>query len=89
MDTTFTTQLFLSMLFFAPGVILFVGLAFVGILMVLEKTVFKGQTNATLTATKMPTDLTETANPAPGPIVTALKDSVKEPAAKQQRAANK
>lgn len=37
----FTVQLALSMLMFAPGVVLFVGLAFVGILMVLEKTFFK------------------------------------------------
>lgn len=87
MDTNYTTQLFLSMLFFAPGVILFVGLAFVGILMVLEKTVFKTETNAVLTpATEV--DLVEAANPAPGAIVTALKESTKQPAAKQQRKAN-
>lgn len=41
METSYTTQLMLSMLFFAPGIILFAGLAFVGVLMVVEKTFFQ------------------------------------------------
>ena len=49
MDSNFATQLFFSILFFAPGIILFAGLAFVGVLMLLEKTVFKGQSNLAVT----------------------------------------
>ncbi len=90
MDTNYTAQLALSMLFFAPGVILFVGLAFVGILMVLEKTVFKAQSSAALNGLKAPIELPANANPQPGPIVNALKDSVQQPVAhKSQRKANK
>ncbi len=87
METSYTTQLALSMLFFAPGIVLFVGLAFVGVLMFLEKTVFAAKADV-LVDTKQNIELAAAANPAPGPIVTALKESVKEPAAKQQRKAN-
>ncbi len=88
METSYTTQLALSMLFFAPGIVLFVGLAFVGILMALEKTVFKGQANATLNVAT-PIDLQPTANPEPGSIVNALKDAQQPAAAKTQRRARK
>ena len=57
MDSNFTTQLTLSMLFFAPGILLFAGLAFVGVLMILEKTVFQGQAKQVLTATKLNLEL--------------------------------
>ncbi len=80
MDTNYTAQLVLSMLFFAPGIILFVGLAFVGVLMVIEKTAFRANTTANLT--QQPLDLPQTANPAPGAIVNALKDAT-QPQAQQ------
>ena len=88
MDTNYTTQLFLSMLFFAPGVILFVGLAFVGLLMMLEKTVLRGKADNAATKPQQPIELAQTANPAPGAIVNALQESVAAPTAKQQRKAN-
>ena len=89
MDSNFATQLFFSILFFAPGIILFAGLAFVGVLMLLEKTVFKGQSNLAVTNVAKPLDIPVAANPAPGPIVHALKEGVKEPVAKQARHAHK
>ena len=89
MDTNFTTQLALSMLFFAPGVLLFAGLAFVGVLMILEKTVFKAQAQQVLTAAKLNLELPATANPVPGPIVTALKDAQQPQVQHEKRRANK
>ena len=76
MDTNYTTQLFLSMLFFAPGIVLFVGLAFVGLLMAMEKTIFRGQTSQlNLSAQTGNIDFTANANPAPGAIVQGLKQA--------------
>ena len=89
MDTNFTSQLALSLLFFAPGIVLFVGLAFVGMLMLLEKTVFKGQSLVNTTNVQKPLEMPQAVNPAPGKIVDGLKESVKEPAAaKHARRAN-
>lgn len=85
MDSSFATHLFFSILFFAPGVILFAGLAFVGVLMILEKTVFTAQQIIAVAEPQKPLDLQPTANPAPGPIVQALKQSVTKPAAKFAR----
>ena len=70
METSYTTQLALSMLLFAPGLVLFVGLAFVGVLVALEKTVFRGQKEVNLTV-----EVQQGENPAPGAIVNALKTS--------------
>ncbi len=74
MDTNYTTQLFTSILFFAPGALLLAGLAFVGILMAFEKAL-QPQDMAT-------TDLA--ANPAPGRIVAALKQG--QPVAQRHNA---
>lgn len=87
MDSNFTTQLTLSMLFFAPGVLLLAGLAFVGLLMLLEKTVFAKNAATGMTDAKatLPTD----ANPAPGQIVDGLKTAIaKEGAPAEKIAAN-
>ncbi len=89
MDTTYTSQLFLSILFFAPGIILFASLAFVGVLMILEKTVFSAQKDVALANVAKPLDIPVAANPQPGAIVAALKESVQAPVAKQQRHAQK
>ena len=88
MDTSYTTQLALSMLFFAPGIILFAGLAIVGVLMVLEKTVFQAGAANVLTNGNLNLELPASANPAPGVIVTALKDAQAPVAQKAQRKAN-
>ena len=86
MDSNFTTQLTLSMLFFAPGILLLGGLAFVGLLMLLEKTVFAKNDMAA----PMPLDAkTVEVNPAPGTIVEGLKTAVaKDGAAEVAKVAN-
>jgi hypothetical protein len=89
MDTNYTTQLFVSILFFAPGVLLFAGLAFVGILMALEKTFFSGDNQVVKPLGVKGVDLTTTANPAPGRLVATLKEGAQEPAAKRQHRAGK
>ncbi len=77
MDTNYTSQLFLSILFFAPGALLLAGLAFVGILMAIEKA-FQ-PLNATMA------DLAR--NPAPGRIVATLKQGQnQQPVAKRHNA---
>lgn len=86
MDTTYISQLFLSMLIFAPGVILFVGLAFVGLLMVLERTVFSGQDAAMPRTPVQPVDVAPAANPGPGRIVDAIKQGAQQPEAKRAHA---
>ena len=87
MDSNFTTQLTLSMLFFAPGVLLLAGLAFVGLLMLLEKTVFAKTAMTGMTAPQA--KVTADANPAPGEIVEGLKTAIaKEGAPEQKIAAN-
>jgi len=85
MDSNFTTQLTLSMLFFAPGVLLLAGLAFVGLLMLLEKTVFANRTATGMTTPqgKVATD----ANPAPGEIVEGLKSAIAQEGAPEQKTA--
>ena len=82
MDTNFATQLTLSMLFFAPGILLLAGLAFVGLLMLLEKTVFG---HADLALAQGPA--VDAANPAPGHIVEGLKGATAQQA-EPKRAAN-
>ncbi len=86
MDTNYTTQLFLSMLFFAPGVILFVGLAFVGLLMGLEKA-FGHRQDALALAPAAAIDFAAPGNPAPGRIVNSLKASMNQTATQPQRKA--
>ncbi len=88
METNYTTQLALSILFFAPGIILFAGLAFVGVLMILEKTVFQAQATNVLTNGGLHIELPANANPAPGAIVTALKDAQQPVEQKKQRKAH-
>lgn len=73
MDASYLNQLFLSIFFFAPGIILFAGLAFVGLLMVLEKTVFAGKKLPGTSPLPLPLDQLQVANPRPGPIVASLK----------------
>ena len=71
---SYTTHLFLSMLVFAPGMVLFVVLAFVGLLMLLETTVFRGKPDVVPNAAPKTVALPVAANPAPGHIVHAMKD---------------
>lgn len=86
MDSNFTTQLTMSMLFFAPGILLLGGLALVGLLMLLEKTVFSKND---LTAPMPVETKTIEANPAPGAIVEGLKTAVaKDESAAVAKAAN-
>jgi len=88
MDSHYTTQLVLSILFFAPGIVLLAGLAFLGLLMLLEKTVLKGR-QAAAPANPAAQGDTATANPAPGPITAALKSAVAEQhSGVRRRAAN-
>ena len=92
MDSHYTTQLVLSILFFAPGIVLLGGLGFLGLLMLLEKTVLKGrQVLPSQPRTQVPGEGSAT-NPAPGQITAALKAAVAEqqagarPAAANDRA---
>ena len=48
MDTHFLSQLVFSILILAPGVVLLAGLAFLGLLMLLEKALFGRDSNVTL-----------------------------------------
>ena len=90
MDTNYTTQLFVSILFFAPGVLIFAGLAFVGILMALEKTFFRTEDQAVKPLDATTVNLTNQANPEPGRIVATLKQGAQQqPAAKRQHHAAK
>ena len=43
MNNDFTMQLIISILIFAPGFLLFAGMAFVGIAMAVEELYFKGK----------------------------------------------
>jgi len=71
MDTSFTSHLILSIVLFAPGLVLLASLAFVGLLMLLEKTV--------LSKNNIPQgDLRLVDNPTPGPIVTGLQDAIQD-----------
>ena len=90
MDTNYTTQLFTSILFFAPGALLLAGLAFVGILMAFEKLFDRNERTLIQPLNTQNANLTRTTNPAPGRIVATLKQSQHEqPAAKRQHHANK
>lgn len=75
MDSSYMTQLFVSMAIFAPGIILLAGLAFVGLLMLLEKTGIFGAATPKLQQPVVTPD-NATANPAPGPVVAGLKGAV-------------
>ncbi len=88
MDTTYTTQLLLTALFFAPGVILFAGLAFVGLLMGLEK-LFGQRADGLQPLTTAAVEFAATGNPAPGRIVQALKTAMAQDTAQPQRNARK
>ena len=83
MDTNFASQFALSILFFAPGVLLLAGLAFVGLLMLLEKTVLG---RAELSVAQGPA--VDVANPAPGRIVEGLKGATAQQAEPKRIAAN-
>ncbi len=72
MDTAYFGQLLLSLVFFTPGVVLFAGLALVGVLMVLEKTALRAQPLRSVG----PQGRLSAVNPGPGPIVHAFKDSI-------------
>jgi hypothetical protein len=90
MDTNYTTQLFTSILIFAPGVLLLAGLALVGILMAFEKTVLRGEHDVVQPLHTAMTVLPQTTNPAPGRIVAALKQGqMQQPVAKRQYNAHK
>ncbi len=85
MDTHFTSQLFLSILFFAPGMVLFAGVAFVGGLMLLEKAFDHTDTELELVVPQGAVDFAATGNPGPGRIVNALKTSMNQTDKKPQR----
>ena len=72
MDTTYFGQLLLSLVFFTPGLVLFAGLALVGVLMVLENTALRAQPLRSVG----PQGRLPAANPGPGPIVHAFKASI-------------
>ncbi len=89
MDTHFLSQLVFSILILAPGVVLLAGLAFLGLLMLLEKALFGRDSNVTLVTAQAAVDLAAGSNPAPGRIVHALKASMNQPVANTQRKANR
>ncbi len=88
MDTNFTSQLLLSILFFAPGLVVFAGLAFVGLLMLLEKTLANHEPALVLLPAQAAADFALSGNPAPGRIVTALKQGMSASTANHQRKVN-
>lgn len=66
MDPNFTSSLVLSILMFAPGIVMLASLSFVGLLMLLEKAY---GSKAIVTA--------PVATQEPGPIVAGLKEAVR------------
>ena len=84
MDSHYTSQLILSMLFFAPGIVLLAGLAFVGLLMLLEKTVLRSHVQVEAPHAAAADSLPSQANPAPGPVVAGLKAAVAQQPAGQR-----
>ena len=76
MDTNFATQLTLSILTFAPGVALLAGLAFVGLLMLIEKHVFVQQDLAIAAGPAVQLASSAVQNPGPGRIVDGLRAAV-------------
>lgn len=87
MDSHYTSQFILSMLFFAPGIVLLAGLGFVGLLMLLEKTVLRSREQVEAPPAAVPNALSTQANPAPGPVVAGLKDAVAQQQGGQRPAA--
>lgn len=77
MDTTYMSQLMLSIAIFAPGLILLAGLGFVGLMMLLERTVLRGKVEPVVPQQQ---DVVA-GNPEPGPVVQGLKDSLQTPMA--------
>lgn len=81
MDTNFIGQLLLSMTIFAPGLVMLAGLAFIGMLMLLEKTVLRGKPELTAAAKGLAAAQHQAAcNPGPDRIVAGLKDAVAQQA---------
>ena len=80
MDSTYTNHLFLSLLFFAPGALLLAGLALVGLLMVLEKTVFGARDGAGVLPSVGLSPSAVAVPPSSGHIVDALRTRIAPPA---------
>lgn len=68
MESSYTGQLLLSIIFFAPGLVILAGLAFVGLLMAIEKIVSPKSLQATTASTLSGT--------ASGHVVASLAESV-------------
>ena len=85
MDTHYTSQLLLSILFFAPGLVLLVGVAFVAMAGLLEKFMVPAQ--PALVPAQVAHDFALSGNPAPGRIVAALKDGLRQDAQVARKAA--
>jgi len=83
MDTNFATQLTLSILTLAPGVALLAGLAFVGLLMLIEKTVLRSQA-VSLVVPAHSVQAPAAQNPGPGRIVAELRAAVQDQEAQQR-----
>jgi len=79
MDSAYMGKLLLSMLFFAPGVIILVGALFVGLLMMLEKF-------GVLSRGSKATDVQDASavNPPKGQIVAELESSLEEATEKEK-----
>ena len=76
MDTHYTSQLLISILFFAPGLVLLVGVAFVAMAGLLEKFLVPAQ--PALVTAHLHGDVAQSGNPAPGRIVASLKETMQE-----------
>jgi hypothetical protein len=76
MDTHYIAQLLLSVAIFAPGVILLAGLAFVGLLMLLERTLLGAKTDQPAAQTEATVGPNGAGNPSAARIVAALKDAI-------------
>ncbi len=81
MDSNFIGQLVLSIAIFAPGLVMLAGLAFIGLLMMLERTVLRGKPDLAVVAkTSAAAQHLPARNPAPDRIVAGLKEAVAEQA---------
>jgi len=74
MDMDYFGRLFLSIVVFAPGLILLTVLVFVGLLMAAERLGLFGQ--AAKKAVMKPTRMVEASNPAPGSVVDGVTDAI-------------
>jgi len=75
MDSSFMGEMVVSMLIFAPGLILLTVLAVVGVLMILEKTgVFSAIVEKKQAAVAMAGE--GASNPAPSKVVSGLKGAI-------------